>query len=243
MADEELAGVDLDAVVQNAKLAGLQKRDGNAAESEESDKPPAKKPKTEMDPLPLTIVGLKWASATAVSGEKVKLVREPDNKYDPNAIKVVNSSGVGVGHISKESAASLARTMDNMSAKLAPKALVFVVEGTVTGCGDGYKQPVQVVFKQLSAHGGKVVIEPDSKAASAPQDSKSAAAPAAPAPKRKAKCGACGLEGHNRRSATADNCPAFNDPNEVEKRRKSLEKAEAKKLEKAEAKKLEPVQA
>lgn len=224
--------------------AGLQKRDDNAAAAgaDGFEKPPAKKPKTEMDPIPLTIVGLKWASASAVPGEKVKLVRDPDNQYDSNAIAVVNGSGIRVGHISKDSAAKLAKTMDSMSAKLAPKNLEFVGEGTVTGRGDGYKQPVQVVFKQLSKDGGEVMAEPDSEVAGTLQDSKPAAA--APAPKRKAKCGACGLEGHNRRTATAENCPAFNDPNEVEKRRKSMEKAEAKKLEKAEAKKrLESVQA
>ena len=47
------------------------------------------------------------------------------------------------------------------------------------------------------------------------------------ATKRRQKCGACGLDGHNRASATAQNCPAFNDPNEVERRRKKREQKEA----------------
>lgn len=47
------------------------------------------------------------------------------------------------------------------------------------------------------------------------------------ATKRKQKCGACGLEGHNRATATAQNCPAYNDPNEVERRRKKREQKEA----------------
>ena len=130
----------------------------------------------DTNPLRLTIVGLKWACATAVSGEKVKLIREPDNQYDANAVKVVNSEGVSVGHISKDGAASLAKKIDDMSAKLARKGVDFVVEGTVTGCGDGYKQPVHVVFKQ---DGRKIAL---------PQNSKPAAV-AIPAPKRKAKGG------------------------------------------------------
>ncbi|EJK58532.1 hypothetical protein THAOC_21328 [Thalassiosira oceanica] len=123
--------------------------------------------------LLLTIVGLKWARATAQSGEKVKLVREPGNAHDANAIKVVNSKGVSVGHISKEGAASLARKMDDTSAKLARIGIDFAVEGTITGCGDGHTQPVHVVFKQ---DGSNVAL----------QDSKPAAIPA---PKRMAKSG------------------------------------------------------
>ena len=72
----------------------------------------------------------------------------------------------------KEGAATLARKIDDTSAKLARKGIDFVVEGTVTGCGDGYKQPVRVVFKQ---DGSRV----------ARQDCKPAAV-AIPAPKRKA---------------------------------------------------------
>ena len=47
------------------------------------------------------------------------------------------------------------------------------------------------------------------------------------ATERRQRCGACGLEGHNRGTATAQNCPAFNDPNEVERRRKKREQKEA----------------
>eukprot|EP00588_Corethron_pennatum_P001652 CAMPEP_0194289156 /NCGR_PEP_ID=MMETSP0169-20130528/38471_1 /TAXON_ID=218684 /ORGANISM="Corethron pennatum, Strain L29A3" /LENGTH=206 /DNA_ID=CAMNT_0039036365 /DNA_START=36 /DNA_END=653 /DNA_ORIENTATION=+ len=39
--------------------------------------------------------------------------------------------------------------------------------------------------------------------------------------KSKGRCGACGGEGHNRRSATATNCTAYFEPAEVERRQKN----------------------
>ncbi|KAL9187979.1 hypothetical protein ACHAXT_006357 [Thalassiosira profunda] len=45
-----------------------------------------------------------------------------------------------------------------------------------------------------------------------------------PPTKRTARCGACGQEGHNRASATAQNCLAYNDPKEVERRKKQRQK-------------------
>jgi ERCC4-type nuclease len=45
-------------------------------------------------------------------------------------------------------------------------------------------------------------------------------------PKSKVKCGACGLEGHNRGSATEDTCAAYFKPEEIELRQKKKEKAE-----------------
>jgi SWI/SNF-related matrix-associated actin-dependent regulator of chromatin subfamily A3 len=42
----------------------------------------------------------------------VALEREPHNKYDRNAIKVVNVNRLQVGHIKREQAAALAPIMD-----------------------------------------------------------------------------------------------------------------------------------
>lgn len=38
------------------------------------------------------------------------------------------------------------------------------------------------------------------------------------------RCGACHIEGHNRSTATADNCPAYYNDTEVERRYKLKEK-------------------
>lgn len=48
----------------------------------------------------------------------VSLVRQPDNQYDPNAVKVTDVMGGQVGHIKKELAKSLAVIMDNKLARI-----------------------------------------------------------------------------------------------------------------------------
>ena len=47
------------------------------------------------------------------AGERVSLVRDPYNPYDPNAIKVINSNGDHIGFISKELASTMAMNMDS----------------------------------------------------------------------------------------------------------------------------------
>jgi hypothetical protein len=67
-----------------------------------------------------------------------------------------------------------------------------------------------------------------------PRNHVSYAAPASRAaspntrPKSKAKCGACGQQGHNRGTATAQNCPAYYQSEEVESRQKKKEGADRK---------------
>lgn len=45
-------------------------------------------------------------------GDKVHLVREPDNAYDPNAIKCVHSGAGFLGYVGRDLAAQLAPTID-----------------------------------------------------------------------------------------------------------------------------------
>ena len=45
-------------------------------------------------------------------GENISLVRDPNNPYDKNAIKVINSSGDQIGFISKELASTMAIRRD-----------------------------------------------------------------------------------------------------------------------------------
>lgn len=51
-------------------------------------------------------------------GEMVSLERQPENRYDPNAVKVNNVDGVQVGHIKRELASALAEIMDNKLARV-----------------------------------------------------------------------------------------------------------------------------
>ena len=46
------------------------------------------------------------------AGEEVQLIREPNNRYDRNAIRVSNIAGSQVGHIPKNVAARLAPLLD-----------------------------------------------------------------------------------------------------------------------------------
>ena len=62
-------------------------------------------------------VGLRYYSGTVHEGEVVMLVREPFNPYDQNAIRVNNMSGVQVGHIKREQAATLAPILDEKVGK------------------------------------------------------------------------------------------------------------------------------
>ncbi|KIP02391.1 hypothetical protein PHLGIDRAFT_297330 [Phlebiopsis gigantea 11061_1 CR5-6] len=58
------------------------------------------------------VVGIQYYEGLVGPGEEVTLVREPTNKYDRNAIKVVNIGRNQVGHIPREVAARLAPLMD-----------------------------------------------------------------------------------------------------------------------------------
>lgn len=59
------------------------------------------------------IVGIRYYSGTVNNNEMVALEREPHNKYDRNAIKVVNVVRQQVGHIKRELASALAPIMDS----------------------------------------------------------------------------------------------------------------------------------
>lgn len=58
------------------------------------------------------VVGLQYYTGLVGAGEEVRLVREPHNKYDRNAIQVKNIGGTQVGHVKREYAARLAPLLD-----------------------------------------------------------------------------------------------------------------------------------
>ncbi|KAG2126297.1 SNF2 family N-terminal domain-containing protein [Suillus clintonianus] len=62
--------------------------------------------------LSSSIVGVQYYKGLVGPGEEVRLVREPQNKYDRNAIEVQNIGGTKVGHVPKQTAAKLAPLLD-----------------------------------------------------------------------------------------------------------------------------------
>jgi hypothetical protein len=52
------------------------------------------------------------AIRSCVLGETLQLIREPQNPYDKNAIRVLRPNGLDVGHVAKENAAEIAPRMD-----------------------------------------------------------------------------------------------------------------------------------
>jgi SWI/SNF-related matrix-associated actin-dependent regulator of chromatin subfamily A3 len=63
--------------------------------------------------MQVPIVGIRYYRGVVHQGEWVNLVREPDNPYDPNAIRVDNQNNVQVGHIARAIALGLKPVMDS----------------------------------------------------------------------------------------------------------------------------------
>ncbi|KDQ18333.1 hypothetical protein BOTBODRAFT_184989 [Botryobasidium botryosum FD-172 SS1] len=72
--------------------------------------------------LVTNVVGVQYYTGLVGPGEEVILVREPHNKYDKNAIQVLNIARTQVGHIPRNIASQLAPLMDQE---------LVVVEGTI----------------------------------------------------------------------------------------------------------------
>lgn len=96
----------------------------------------------------VNIVGLQYYSGTISGREMVGLVREPLNQYDSNAIKVLNTRTVQVGHIERAAAKVLAPLIDSN---------LIIVDGIVPNSprqGVRYKIACQVhIFARIEAFG------------------------------------------------------------------------------------------
>ncbi|CAH8382148.1 unnamed protein product [Eruca vesicaria subsp. sativa] len=94
------------------------------------------------------IVGLKYYSGRINGRELVGLVREPTNLYDENAIRVLNTRSVQVGHIERAVAAVLSPLIDSHK---------ILVEGIVPNTRSGankFKIPCQVhIFAKIEDTG------------------------------------------------------------------------------------------
>jgi SWI/SNF-related matrix-associated actin-dependent regulator of chromatin subfamily A3 len=92
------------------------------------------------------IVGIQYYADTISGREMVGLVREPLNPHDSNAIKVLNTQTIQVGHIERSVAAVLSPLID---------AHTILVEGIVPNSrasGNRFKIPCQIhVFSRIEA--------------------------------------------------------------------------------------------
>ena len=75
--------------------------------------------------LNVPIVGCQYYQGVLHQGEMASLVREPNNQYDKNAIRVDNLSAAQVGHVKRTYAAALAPIMDDPS-PAAPRVEVTI---------------------------------------------------------------------------------------------------------------------
>ena len=84
------------------------------------------------------VVGIRYYKGKAHPGEYVTLVREPNNGFDANAVRVDNLAGQMVGHIKRGLAGALAPILDQNIAKL---------DGTIPSPGDRGKIPIRIEFR------------------------------------------------------------------------------------------------
>ncbi|KAJ8759948.1 hypothetical protein K2173_010804 [Erythroxylum novogranatense] len=109
------------------------------------------------------IVGVQYYSGRITGRELVGLVREPLNPFDSNAIKVLNTRSVQVGHVERSVAAVLSPLIDNSR---------IIVEGIVPNSrsnGNRYRIPCQIhIFAKYEdfdgvkanlSSGGLILIE------------------------------------------------------------------------------------
>ncbi|XP_059277502.1 putative SWI/SNF-related matrix-associated actin-dependent regulator of chromatin subfamily A member 3-like 1 [Lycium ferocissimum] len=96
----------------------------------------------------VNVVGLQYYNGTIRGREMVGLQREPLNQYDSNAIKVLNTREIQVGHIERSASAVLAPLLDDH---------LISIDGIVPKVarpGNRYKLPCQVhIFARLEAFG------------------------------------------------------------------------------------------
>ncbi|KAG8857347.1 hypothetical protein FRB96_005834 [Tulasnella sp. 330] len=62
--------------------------------------------------VPSKIVGVQYYTGMVGTGELVSVVREPTNRFDSNALRILNATGTQVGHIPRTVASRLAPLMD-----------------------------------------------------------------------------------------------------------------------------------
>ena len=87
------------------------------------------------------VVGIRYYVGKCHPGEFVRLVREPSNPYDSNAVRVDNLRGEKVGHIKREQALPLSNIMDLYG----PHGNI-IIDGTIPSAGNSWNMPVNIDF-------------------------------------------------------------------------------------------------
>ncbi|KAL1942554.1 hypothetical protein VTO73DRAFT_6156 [Trametes versicolor] len=102
--------------------------------------------------LKTSIVGIQYYKGLVGPGEQVRLVREPHNKYDRNAIQVKNIGGTQVGHIPRTVASKLAPLMDSG---------LITVEGVMhEGNLSGFAYSLSMTLKVYGPADKRQILEP-----------------------------------------------------------------------------------
>mmetsp|Transcript_12803 Transcript_12803/g.15672 ORF Transcript_12803/g.15672 Transcript_12803/m.15672 type:complete len:1060 (+) Transcript_12803:80-3259(+) len=113
------------------------------------------------------LVGIRYYTGTAHPGEFVTLVREPENPYDRNAIKVNNMHGEKVGHINKASAAKLSPLLarhsssnnnNNGNGGNMAGQIQIRVDGIIPRRGSAYALPLKVDFYNVYANSDSATV-------------------------------------------------------------------------------------
>ncbi|KIJ68013.1 hypothetical protein HYDPIDRAFT_107592 [Hydnomerulius pinastri MD-312] len=102
--------------------------------------------------LNTSIVGVQYYKGLVGPGEEVRLIREPHNKYDRNAIQVKNIGGIQVGHIPRNVAAKLSPLLDQK---------LVTVEGVMhEGNLSGFSYSLSMSLKIYGGMDKRDVLEP-----------------------------------------------------------------------------------
>ncbi|KIJ19024.1 hypothetical protein PAXINDRAFT_97103, partial [Paxillus involutus ATCC 200175] len=99
-----------------------------------------------------SIVGVQYYKGLVGPGEEVRLIREPHNKYDRNAIQVKNIGGTQVGHIPRNIASKLAPLLD--------KRLITVEGVMFEGNLTGFSYSLSMSLKIYGASDKRDILEP-----------------------------------------------------------------------------------
>ncbi|KIK94979.1 hypothetical protein PAXRUDRAFT_141720 [Paxillus rubicundulus Ve08.2h10] len=99
-----------------------------------------------------SIVGVQYYQGLVGPGEEVRLIREPHNQYDRNAIQVKNIGGTQVGHIPRNIASKLAPLLDQR---------LITVEGVMyEGNLTGFSYSLSMSLKIYGASDKRDILEP-----------------------------------------------------------------------------------
>ncbi|KAA1471714.1 hypothetical protein DENSPDRAFT_837772 [Dentipellis sp. KUC8613] len=121
-------------------------------EGMENDAPPEESIDELYCTMSTNVVGVQYYKGLVDAGEQVRLVREPQNKYDRMAIQVKNIGGTQVGHLPRTVASRLSPLLDRQ---------LVTVEGTMNeGNLRGFSYSLSVTLRIYGAMDKRGQLEP-----------------------------------------------------------------------------------